>query len=74
MLGSGVVDSLDPVVTVELEGVLPLTNDGLTAYQQVGGSGSVQLVPDLAVSLPVPDRWRHYVHVPAAARDPLLGR
>src|SRR5262249_59812894 len=27
---------------------------GLTAYQQVGGSGSVQLVPDLAVSLPFP--------------------
>ena len=34
--------------------VLPLTNDGLTAYQRVGGSGSVQLVPDLAVSLPTP--------------------
>jgi len=53
-LGSGVIDSLDPDVTVQLEGVLPLTNDGLTAYQQVGGSGSVQLVPDLAVSLPFP--------------------
>jgi peptide/nickel transport system substrate-binding protein len=31
-----------------------MTNDGLTAYQRVGGSGSVQLVPDLAVSLPSP--------------------
>jgi len=31
-----------------------LTNDGLTAYQRVGGSGSVQIVPDLAVSLPTP--------------------
>ena len=54
VLGSGVIDSLDPDVTVQLEGVLPLTNDGLTAYQQVGGSGSVQLVPNLAVSLPFP--------------------
>ena len=54
VLGSGVIDSLDPDVTVQLEGVLPLTNDGLTAYQQVGGSASVQLVPDLAVSLPFP--------------------
>jgi peptide/nickel transport system substrate-binding protein len=34
--------------------VLNLTNDGLTAYQRVGGSGSVQIVPDLAVSLPSP--------------------
>ena len=34
--------------------MLPLTYDGLTAYQRVGGSGSVQLVPDLAVSLPSP--------------------
>ena len=31
-----------------------MTNDGLTAYQRVGGSGSVQVVPDLAVSLPSP--------------------
>jgi YVTN family beta-propeller protein len=54
VLGTGVADTLDPDLTVNLLGVLPLTNDGLTAYQQVGGSGSVQLVPDLAVSLPVP--------------------
>ena len=54
VLGTGVADTSDPVLTVNLLGVLPLTNDGLTAYQQVGGSGSVQLVPDLAVSLPFP--------------------
>jgi YVTN family beta-propeller protein len=53
-LGSGVLDTLDPVFTADLGGLLALTNDGLTAYQQVGGSGSVQLVPDLAVSLPSP--------------------
>ncbi len=54
VLATGVADTLDPDVTVNGLGVLPLTNDGLTAYQQVGGSGSVQLVPDLAVSLPFP--------------------
>jgi YVTN family beta-propeller protein len=53
-LGSGVVDTLDPVFTADLGAALSLTNDGLTAYQHVGGSGSVQLVPDLAVSLPSP--------------------
>jgi peptide/nickel transport system substrate-binding protein len=31
-----------------------ITNDGLTAYRRVDGSGSTQLVPDLAVSLPSP--------------------
>jgi YVTN family beta-propeller protein len=30
------------------------TNDGLTDFKQVGGSDGVQLVPDLAVSLPTP--------------------
>jgi peptide/nickel transport system substrate-binding protein len=54
VLGSGVADTLDPDLTLYLLGALPLTNDGLSAYQQVGGSGSVQLVPDLAVSLPFP--------------------
>ena len=47
-------DTMDPVLTQNLTGVLPLTYDGLTAYQRVGGSGSVQLVPDLAMSLPSP--------------------
>jgi YVTN family beta-propeller protein len=54
VLATGVADTLDPDLTVNALGVLPLTNDGLTAYQQVGGSGSAQLVPDLAVSLPFP--------------------
>jgi YVTN family beta-propeller protein len=47
------VTSLDPVFSVGIPG-LDLTNDGLTAYQRVGGSGSLELVPDLAVSLPTP--------------------
>ena len=54
VLTTGHVDTIDPVLTQNLIGVLPLTYDGLTAYQRVGGSGSVQLVPDLAVSLPSP--------------------
>ena len=54
VLSTGEADSFDPVFSENLLAVLPLTNDGLTAYQQVGGSGSVELVPDLAVSLPFP--------------------
>lgn len=50
----GYADTFDPVLTQNLGGVLPLTNDGLTAYRHVGGSGSRQVVPDLAVSLPSP--------------------
>jgi peptide/nickel transport system substrate-binding protein len=47
-------DTFDPVLSQNLSVLLPLTNDGLTAYQHVAGSGSVQIVPDLAVSLPSP--------------------
>jgi peptide/nickel transport system substrate-binding protein len=52
VLATGHVDTVDPLLTQNLYSVLPLTYDGLTAYQRVGGSGSVQLVPDLAASLP----------------------
>jgi len=45
-------DNFDPVLTQITSGALEMTYDGLTAYQRVGGSGSVQVVPDLAVSLP----------------------
>jgi YVTN family beta-propeller protein len=51
---AGYADTFDPVLTQNLVGVLPETYDGLTAYQWVGGSGSTQVVPDLAVSLPSP--------------------
>jgi peptide/nickel transport system substrate-binding protein len=54
VLTVGNADTFDPVLTQNLVGVLPLTYDGLTAYQRVGGSGTTQLVPDLAVSLPAP--------------------
>ena len=54
VLATGNADTMDPLLTQNLLIVMPLTYDGLTAYQRVGGSGSVQLVPDLAVSLPSP--------------------
>ena len=54
VLATGNADTMDPLLTQNLVGVLPLTYDGLTAYQRIGGSGSVELVPDLAVSLPTP--------------------
>ena len=46
---------------------LYMTNDGLTAYKQVGGSDGAQLVPDLAISLPTPTDGGTHLHVPAAA-------
>jgi YVTN family beta-propeller protein len=45
--------TFDPVLT-GVTPVLQLGYDGLTTYQRVGGSGSVQVVPDLAISLPAP--------------------
>jgi peptide/nickel transport system substrate-binding protein len=54
VLATGHADTVDPLLTQNLYDLLPLSYDGLTAYQRVGGSGSVQLVPDLAVSLPSP--------------------
>jgi peptide/nickel transport system substrate-binding protein len=48
------LDSIDPAVAyLPLSApILGMTNDGLTAYEKVGGSDGAQLVPDLGVSLP----------------------
>ena len=54
VLATGHVDTMDPLLTQNVYPLWPLAYDGLTTYQRVGGSGSVQLVPDLAVSLPAP--------------------
>jgi peptide/nickel transport system substrate-binding protein len=54
VLAGGHVDTMDPILTQNVFPLMPLAYDGLTAYQRVGGSGSTQLVPDLAVSLPLP--------------------
>jgi YVTN family beta-propeller protein len=41
--------------------IISITNDGLVGYRRVGGSAGTKLVPDLAVSLPVPtDGGRTY--------------
>jgi YVTN family beta-propeller protein len=44
----------DPVLGLVNYLLLQLTNDGLTTYERGDGSASVQVVPDLAVSLPSP--------------------
>jgi YVTN family beta-propeller protein len=58
--------SLDPAVayTPEAWSILSMTNDGLVAFRRVGGIQGVQLVPDLAESLPTPtDDGRSYTFV-----------
>jgi peptide/nickel transport system substrate-binding protein len=49
-------DSLDPatLLTVSPTQLLGLTNDGLVTLNHVGGAAGLQVVPDLARSLPVP--------------------
>jgi YVTN family beta-propeller protein len=49
-------DYVDPALAYSLDGwsALSLTNDGLVAFRRVGGIEGVQLVPDLAASLPLP--------------------
>ena len=54
LLSSVWADTVDPVLGTLAAGPLEMTNDGLTAYPHVGGSDSVLVVPDLAVSLPSP--------------------
>ena len=57
------LDSIDPAIayTTATWSVLALTNDGLVGFRRVGGVQGIQLVPDLAVALPVPsDGGRTY--------------
>ena len=51
-------DTLDPAFsqTVQPSALLGMTNDGLVSFKHVGGNDGVQVVPDLAVSLPNPIR------------------
>jgi YVTN family beta-propeller protein len=48
------LETLDPRFLTSLQPtqLRGMTNDGLVTFEHVGGSGGVQLVPDLAVSLP----------------------
>jgi YVTN family beta-propeller protein len=51
---------LDPAQNVSWD-LLPITNDGLTAYKRAAGSENGRVVPDLATSLPTPtDGGRTY--------------
>jgi YVTN family beta-propeller protein len=55
--------SIDPSQPGSIAAILTLvmTNDGLTAFERVGGSDGDTVVPDLAVSLPTPtDGGRTY--------------
>jgi peptide/nickel transport system substrate-binding protein len=53
---SGGVATIDPALAYGPQGlqVLAVTNDGLTGFRRVGGSGGTRIVPDLAVSIPTP--------------------
>jgi peptide/nickel transport system substrate-binding protein len=56
-------DFIDPALAYSPGGwaILSVTNDGLVGFRRVGGIEGVQLVPDLAVSLPLPtDDGRTY--------------
>jgi peptide/nickel transport system substrate-binding protein len=54
--------SFDPIVfSPGTTRLLPLTNDGLTAFKRVGGLEGAEVVPNLAVSIPRPtDGGRTY--------------
>jgi YVTN family beta-propeller protein len=55
--------SIDPALNVDLLPTVSsgLTSDGLVTYNHVAGSAGIQLVPDLAVNLPIPvDRGTTY--------------
>ncbi len=57
------MDSLDPAIAYVPESwsVLSITNDGLVAFQRVGGATGSLLVPDLATTIPEPaDGGRTY--------------
>jgi peptide/nickel transport system substrate-binding protein len=51
------VDSIDPAVayTADSWPILAMTHDGLVSFRRVGGIEGVELVPDLAQSLPTPN-------------------
>ena len=56
LTSSDAVSTIDPALAYgpqELQ-VQAVTNDGLTGFRRVGGSGGTRLVPDLAVSIPTP--------------------
>ena len=55
-VGLAMPPSLDPAINglPDALTILAMTNDGLTALRKVGAGSGVELVPDLALSLPLP--------------------
>jgi YVTN family beta-propeller protein len=53
---AGAPDFIDPALAYSTFSwsILTMTNDGLVGFRRVGGAQGAQLVPDLAVSLPIP--------------------
>lgn len=63
VIGTSSFGSIDPAFTVfpESGGLVGAAYDGLTAARRAGGGAGTQLVPDLAVALPLPtDGGRSY--------------
>jgi YVTN family beta-propeller protein len=63
LLQNAAFGSIDPGDSGSIAAILTsvMTNDGLTAFERVGGSAGDTVVPDLAVSLPTPtDGGRTY--------------
>jgi peptide/nickel transport system substrate-binding protein len=63
VLSDAAPGSIDPAVANSTTDVpiMDITNDGLTKFRHVGGPPGAEVVPDLAVSLPVPtDGGRSY--------------
>jgi peptide/nickel transport system substrate-binding protein len=56
VVSSSSPDSIDPALAYTQTGwsILSMTNDGLVGFRRVGGVQGIELVPDLAVSLPTP--------------------
>jgi YVTN family beta-propeller protein len=57
------IDSIDPALAYDPTSwqILSAAGDGLTAFKRVGGPEGATVVPDLALSLPIPtDRGRVY--------------
>ena len=54
--GEHLLDTIDPATAYSPESwsILPMTNDGLVAFQRVGGPQGAAIVPDLATSIPQP--------------------
>ena len=56
VISGGGIDAVDPARAYAIDSwsILSMTNDGLVAFRRAPGIQGIQLVPDLAESLPIP--------------------